>query len=49
MPTLVQRLRAFLTSPQGRQLIAEGQRQLAKPENRRRLRDLANRVRSRRR
>jgi len=49
MATLVQRLRAFLSGPQGRRLIAEGQRQLAKPENQRKLRELLNRLRSRRR
>ena len=49
MPTLVQRLRTFLASPQGKQMIAEGQRQLAKPENQRRLRDLVTRLTSRRR
>ena len=49
MPTLVQRLRTFLASPRGQRLIAEGQRQLAKPENQRRLRELVTRLRSRRR
>jgi hypothetical protein len=48
MATLQQRIRAFLTSPQGKQLIAEGQRQLAKPENQRKLRQLVARFRSRR-
>jgi hypothetical protein len=48
MATLQQRIRAFLNSPQGKRLIAEGQRQLAKPENQRRLRQLVNRLRSRR-
>jgi hypothetical protein len=48
MATLQQRIRAFLASPQGKRLIAEGQRQLAKPENQRRLRQLVNRFRSRR-
>ena len=48
MPTLAQRLRTFLNSPQGKRLIAEGQRQLAKPENQRRLRQLVTRFRSRR-
>jgi hypothetical protein len=48
MATLQQRVRAFLTGPQGKRLIAEGQRQLAKPENQRRLRQLISRFRSRR-
>jgi hypothetical protein len=49
MPTLVQRLRTFLTSPQGRRLIAQGQRQLAKPENQQRLRKALTRLQGRRR
>ena len=48
MATLMQRVRAFLNSPQGKRLIAEGQRQLAKPENQRKLRQLLARFRSRR-
>jgi hypothetical protein len=48
MATLQQRIRAFLNSPQGKNLVAEGQRQLAKPENQRRLRDLVVRFRSKR-
>jgi hypothetical protein len=48
MATLQQRLRAFLSSPQGKRMITKGQRQLAKPENQRRLRQLINRFRSRR-
>ena len=49
MATLAQRVRAFLQSPQGRRLVDQGRRQLAKPENQRRLRDLYSRLRSRRR
>ena len=49
MPTLMQRLQKFLRSPQGQRLIQEGQRQLAKPENRAKLRKLATRIQSRRR
>jgi hypothetical protein len=48
MATLQQRIQAFLNGPQGKRLIAEGQRQLAKPENQRRLRQLVDRLRSRR-
>jgi hypothetical protein len=48
MATLQQRLRAFMNSPQGKRMITEGQRQLAKPENQRRLRQLISRFRSRR-
>jgi hypothetical protein len=47
MATLQQRIRAFLNSPQGKRLIAEGQRQIAKPENQRRLRQVIARFRSR--
>jgi hypothetical protein len=49
MPTMSQRLRAFLSSPQGRRLIEQGHRQLAKPENQRKLRDLLTRLQGRRR
>jgi hypothetical protein len=47
MATLQQRIRAFLNSPQGKRLVAEGQRQMSDPENQRRLRQLINRMRSR--
>jgi hypothetical protein len=47
MATLQQRIRAFLTSPQGKRLIEQGEQQLAKPENQRRLRDMITRFRSR--
>jgi hypothetical protein len=49
MATLVQKLRTFLSGPQGRRLITEGQKQLAKPENQRKLREVLARLRSRRR
>ena len=49
MPTLAQRLRTFLTSPQGQRLIAQGRRQLAKPENQQRLRQALTKLRGRRR
>jgi hypothetical protein len=48
MATMQQRLRAFLSSPQGKRMIAEGRKQLAKPENQRKLRQLLARFRSRR-
>jgi hypothetical protein len=47
MATLQQRIRAFLSSPQGKRLIEQGERQLAKPANQRRLRDMITRFRSR--
>jgi predicted house-cleaning NTP pyrophosphatase (Maf/HAM1 superfamily) len=40
MPTISQRLRAFLSSPKGQRLIEQGQRQLAKPENQQRVRQM---------
>ena len=49
MATLTQRVRAFLQSAQGRRLVDQGRRQLAKPENQRRLRDLFTRLQKRRR
>jgi hypothetical protein len=49
MPTLTQRLRTFLTSPRGQRLIAQGQRQLAKPENQQRLRKALTKLQGRRR
>jgi hypothetical protein len=48
MTSLSQRLRNFLGSPQGRRLVAEGKRQMAKPENQHRLRQLLARLRGRR-
>jgi hypothetical protein len=48
MPTLTQRLRKFLASPQGQRMIAQGQRQLAKPENQQKIRRLLGRLQRRR-
>jgi hypothetical protein len=47
--SLMQRLSAFLRSPRGQQLVDRGRRELAKPENQARLRQLATRLKSRRR
>ncbi|MDH6466194.1 hypothetical protein M2302_006400 [Micromonospora sp. A200] len=47
--SLVQRIRAFLRSPRGQQLVDRGRRELAKPENQAKLRQVANRFSSRRR
>ncbi|MCP3781999.1 MULTISPECIES: hypothetical protein [Micromonospora] len=47
--SLVQRLSAFLRSPRGQQLVDRGRRELAKPENQARLKQLATRLSSRRR
>ncbi len=49
MSPLVQKIRTFLTSPQGRRMVSEGRRQLAKPENQRRLRQMLTRLRGGRR
>ncbi|MFI2648327.1 hypothetical protein [Micromonospora fulviviridis] len=46
---LVQRLSAFLRSPRGQQLVDRGRRELAKPENQAKLKQLAARLSSRRR
>ncbi|MEU4160233.1 hypothetical protein [Actinoplanes sp. NPDC026670] len=45
MATITQRIQAFLNSPRGRQLADQGRRQLAKPENQQRLRNLLARFR----
>jgi hypothetical protein len=47
MPTITQRIRTLVSGPQGRRMIAEGRRQLAKPENQRRLRQVMTRLRGR--
>lgn len=46
MSTLSQRLRDLMNSPRGKRLIEEGQRQLAKPENRRHAKRLLDKLRS---
>ena len=48
MPSLTQRLREFLGSPRGKRLTDQGRRQIAKPENQRRLRDFLTRLQHRR-
>ncbi|GAA4564252.1 hypothetical protein GCM10023176_09910 [Micromonospora coerulea] len=47
--SLVQRIRTFLRSPHGQQLVERGRRELGKPENQRKLKQLAARLSSRRR
>ncbi|MCY1139911.1 hypothetical protein OWR29_18060 [Actinoplanes sp. Pm04-4] len=49
MAKLAQRVQAFLRSPQGQRLVDQGRRQLAKPENQRRLRSLFTRLQNKRR
>lgn len=48
MASLSQRIRAFLGSPQGKRVISQGQRQLAKPENQQKLRRLLGKFQGRR-
>ena len=48
MPTMAERVSAFLRSPQGQKLIDQGRRQLAKPENQRRLGELFTKLQNRR-
>jgi hypothetical protein len=49
MPTMSQRISAFLRSPKGQKLVQQGQRQLAKPENQQRLRGMLTKFQGRRR
>ncbi|MFY1693603.1 hypothetical protein [Plantactinospora sp. WMMB782] len=48
MASLVQRIRLFLRSPQGQRLVERGRRELAKPSNQQRMRQIAYRLRGRR-
>jgi hypothetical protein len=48
MASLSHRIRAFLASPKGQQLIEKGQRQPAKPENQQKIRNLLSKLRGRR-
>ncbi|WP_271189685.1 hypothetical protein [Dactylosporangium matsuzakiense] len=45
MPTLAQRVHAFLSSSRGKRLIEQGQRQLTKPENQQKARKLLGKLR----
>lgn len=47
--SLVQRITAFLRSPKGQQLVDRGRREMAKPENQTKLKQVANRFSGRRR
>jgi hypothetical protein len=47
MASLSERVRAFLASPQGRRLVEQGQRQLANPQNQRKLRELLAKLQNR--
>ncbi len=48
MANLTQRIKDFLRSPAGQQLIARGKRELAKPENQRKIKALAEKFVKRR-
>lgn len=48
MASMTQRIRAFLQGPTGRRLMAEGQRQITRPENQAKLRRLLTRFTQRR-
>ncbi|MEV0004985.1 hypothetical protein AB0H28_22245 [Micromonospora sp. NPDC050980] len=47
--SLMQRITTFLRSPRGQQLVDRGRREMAKPQNQERLRQLATRLSSTRR
>lgn len=49
MASLADRLKAFSRTPQGQKVVARAQRELAKPANQQRLRQLSERLRGRRR
>ena len=44
---LTDRIRSFLNSPKGRQMVDRGREELAKPENQQRIRNLLKRNRAR--
>jgi hypothetical protein len=46
MPTLSQRLGEFISSPRGKRLVEQGQHQLAKPENRKQVKRLLDKLRA---
>ncbi len=48
MASLIRRIQTFFGSPQGKRVIAQGQRQLAKPENQQKLKRLLGKLQSRR-
>ncbi|GGM04353.1 MULTISPECIES: hypothetical protein [Micromonospora] len=49
MSALMQRISRFLSSPKGQQMVDRGRRELAKPGNQDKLRQLASRLSGRRR
>ncbi|RKR89893.1 hypothetical protein BDK92_4253 [Micromonospora pisi] len=47
MTTVAQRIKGFLSGPQGRKLMERGRRQAKKPSTQQKLRQFADRVRGR--
>jgi hypothetical protein len=48
MSTLIRRVRDFLRSPRGRQLVERGRQEVGKPSNQRKLREFKARLGKRR-
>jgi hypothetical protein len=48
MASLMNRIKTFVNSPRGQKLIDQGQQELAKPENQRKLKQLAAKLTKRR-
>jgi hypothetical protein len=48
MANVTQRIKDFLRSPAGQRLIAEGKRQLANPENQKKIKAIAEKITKRR-
>jgi hypothetical protein len=44
MTSVTQRIKGFLSSPQGRKLMQAGRRQAAKPSSQQKLRQIAGRI-----
>jgi len=49
MSALIRRIRDFLRSPRGRQLVERGRQEVGKPSNQRKLREFKERLGKRRR
>jgi len=49
MASMAQRIKAFLASPKGHQLVNRGRQQLAKPSTQQKLRQFATRLGNKRR
>ncbi|MEV4706364.1 hypothetical protein [Actinoplanes sp. NPDC049316] len=48
MPTLAERLKTFLNSPRGKNIVEQGKRRLAEPENKRKARQMVEGLRRKR-